>query len=61
MDAAQLAAWLQEELDACRGARRAQEAAATEAQQRGAVLEVGGASRLGVVVGMLRLRCVFCD
>jgi hypothetical protein len=35
----QVNAWLQGELDACRAARRQQEAAAVEAQQRAAVLE----------------------
>jgi hypothetical protein len=45
MDLQQVNAWLQAELDACRAARRQQEALAAEAQQRAAGLEV----RLGGV------------
>ncbi len=40
MGLSQVNAWLQEELDACRAARRQQEAAAAEAAQRAAVAEV---------------------
>lgn len=40
MDAQQINAWLQAELDSCRAARRQQEALAAEAQQRVAAMEV---------------------